>query len=216
MTLNHPQRVDNPVIPAQAQAPAQTPAPAPANVGSRWDRVRWGPIWAGAIVALPVFLVLQALFFALGWLDLGLGSTGSSTAASIISGILALVAFFVGGLTAGASTVWRSTEDGLLHGVLVWALAITGIFIFALLGGGALLGPVARIATDLAHLQQLPALDPNFRLGQALHDARAPAGWSALVLGLSAASAALGGLVGAKTWPRRTGEIGSPVAQRRH
>ena len=37
-----------------------------------WDRVRWGPVWAGAIVALTTYLVLQLLFFAVGWLTLGI------------------------------------------------------------------------------------------------------------------------------------------------
>lgn len=195
MTLNHPQRLND------SMASEQT------NVGSRWDRVRWGPIWAGAIVALPTFIVLQSLFFALGWLDLGLEAGASGTAASIVSGILALAAFFVGGLVAGSSAMWRSAEDGLLHGVLVWALTVVGILAFALLGGGALLGPLANIATEITNLQQLLAQDQNFDLAQALQGARQPAGWGALTLGLSAGAAALGGLVGSKIWPRRTDEI---------
>ena len=33
------------------------------------DRVHWGPVWAGVLVALPVYLVLQLLFFALSIVD---------------------------------------------------------------------------------------------------------------------------------------------------
>jgi hypothetical protein len=70
----------------------------------RRDRVRWGPIWAGAAVVLTVFVVLQLLVFALGWLDLGFNN-GSGTTAGIVTGVLALIAFSVGGLTAGACGV---------------------------------------------------------------------------------------------------------------
>jgi hypothetical protein len=83
----------------------------------RRDRVRWGPIWAGAAVVLTVFIVLQLLFFALGWLDLSFnGRDGSGVPAGVVTGVLALIAFFVGGLTAGASTMWRMAGDGMLHG----------------------------------------------------------------------------------------------------
>lgn len=193
MTVNNPHRLDTPT-------PADT-----ANVGTRWDRIRWGPIWAGAVVAVPTFLVLQTLFFALGWLDLGFEEGASATATSIVSGILALIAFFIGGLTAGASALWRSMGDGALHGVLVWALAIVGIITFALFGGGALLGPLATAVTEAVNLQQLLAQNPqpDINVAQIVQGARSAAGWTALFLGLTAGAAALGGAVGAKMWPRR-------------
>jgi hypothetical protein len=63
----------------------------------RRDRVRWGPIWAGVLAVLTVFIVLQLLFFALGWLDLGFnGAAGTGATAGIVTGVLALIAFFVG------------------------------------------------------------------------------------------------------------------------
>lgn len=67
------------------------------------DRTRWGPIWAGALVVLTTYLVLQLLFFALGILDLDFEGGRSGTVARIVSGILALAAFFLGGFAAGAS-----------------------------------------------------------------------------------------------------------------
>lgn len=171
----------------------------------RRDRVRWGPIWAGAAVVLTVFVVLQLLFFALGWLDLGFdGANGSGVTAAIVTGILALIAFFVGGLTAGASTMWRKSGDGLLHGVLVWALSVLGILTLALIGGSALLGPLADLASSAPHAagaaaQNASTVDP----AQALSAARQTAGWTALGLGLAVAAAAIGGVVGSKIWPGR-------------
>ena len=99
--------------------------------------------------------------------------------------------------------MWRSTDDGVLHGVLVWALTVVGTIAFALLGGGALLGPLANVATEVTNLQQLLAQNPDFDPGQALQGAREPAGWGALALGLSVGAAALGGLAGSRLWPRR-------------
>jgi hypothetical protein len=167
----------------------------------RRDRVRWGPIWAGVLAVLTVFIVLQLLFFALGWLDLGFnGAPGTGATTGIITGVLALIAFFVGGLLAGASTMWRGAGDGLLHGVLVWALSVLGILAIALIGGSALLGPLAQLA---GHAAQSGAQPPNVTIdpAQALNAARQSAGATALSLGLAVAAAAIGGTIGSKIWP---------------
>lgn len=165
------------------------------------DRVRWGPTWAGAAVVLTVFIMLQLLFFALGWLDLSYnGRDGSGVAAGIVTGVLALIAFFVGGLTAGASTMWRKAGDGMLHGVLVWALSVLGILALTLIGGTALLGPLASVAAQAPDAAQAAQ---NVDHVQALDTARDTAGWAALGLGAAAAAAAIGGFAGSKMWPRR-------------
>jgi hypothetical protein len=152
-------------------------------------------VWAGALVALATFIVLQLLFFALGLLGTGYG--GGTTTGGIVSGILALVAFFVGGLLAGASTMWRRVGDGLLHGVLVWALSLLVIVTLAVVGSGALVGPLADLFG--AGQQQNIGLDPVL----VLNSARQMAGWAALGLGVSVAAAALGGALGSKIWPGR-------------
>jgi len=191
-------------------------AGSPAAVGvpdgedGRHDRTRWGPVWAGVLTVLSTYLVLQLLFFALGILDLGFDSGSSGTAASVVSGILALIAFFLGGLAAGASAMWRGANDGLVHGVLVWALSVVGILAAALLGGGALLGSVASVATDVTNIaQQAQQVDVN--PAQALQTARETAGWAALSLGLAVVAAGLGGLAGSKIWPGRRSR--TPVAR---
>ena len=170
----------------------------------RRDRVRWGPIWAGAAVVLTVFIVLQLLFFALGWLDLSLnGRDGSGVAAGIVTGVLALIAFFVGGLTAGASTMWRKAGDGMLHGVLVWALSVLGLLALTLIGGTALLGPLAGIASQTPDAAQAAQAAQSVDPVRALDTARETAGWAALGLGAAAAAAAIGGIAGSKIWPSR-------------
>lgn len=177
----------------------------------RRDRVRWGPIWAGVLAVLTVFIVLQLLFFALGWLDLGFnGAAGTGTTSAIVTGVLALIAFFVGGLLAGASTMWRGAGDGLLHGVLVWALSVLGILTIALIGGSTLLGPLATLAGQAAqHGAQVP--DVNVDQAQVLNTARNSAGGAALSLGLAVAAAALGGTLGSKIWPGKKNKTADAI-----
>jgi len=150
--------------------------------------LHWGAVWAGALVALPVFLVLELLFIGFGWLDLG---TQQGAAASIVSAVLALVAFLVGGLLAGRVAGPERRDGGLLHGVLVWALATAGIVAVAALGGGVLGGDVGAL---FAGASSVPAPSSG-SLAQSTADA---GGWGALWLGVSVIAAALGGIGGAK------------------
>lgn len=175
-----------------AVAPVERPDPV------RQDRVRWGSVWAGALVALTTFLVMQLLFFALGWLDLGFDGSNSAVATAVVSGVLALVAFFLGAVAAGSTALWRSAADGMVNGLLVWALSLTGLLLLGLLGGTALLGPLATVLsqTRLSAGAGVP-IDP----ATAVAVARQSAGWAALGLGLAAGVAALGGMLGAKLWP---------------
>jgi hypothetical protein len=178
--------------------PGTTPAPRPGideGGGQRSAQGQddagphWGAVWAGALVALPVFLVLELLFVGFGWLDLG---TRQSAAASLVSAVLALVAFGVGGLLAGRVAGPRRRDGGVLHGVLVWALATAGIVAVAALGGGVLAGDVGAL---FAGASPVPPPSPG-SLAQSTADA---AGWGALWLGVSVIAAALGGVGGART-----------------
>ncbi|SDQ63378.1 permease [Quadrisphaera sp. DSM 44207] len=193
------ERVEPVVRPA---APPVGTRDEPVNVAveaQRRDRVRWGPVWAGLIVALPTFLLLELVFLALGWLDLGVGAGGTN--AGWVSGLLGLLAFFLGGLTAGATAMWRGADDGLLHGILVWALGVVAFLFLTLLGGGALFGSLAGAVTQVVDLQQLNA--PDIDPAQAVATARSAASFAVLGLGLAVIASALGGLLGARTWPRK-------------
>lgn len=171
--------------------------PLPGTATPRRDRVRWGPVWAGLVVAVPTFLLLQLATLALGWWDVAPGAEGSN--ADWISGINGLIALFLGGLTAGATALWRGLSEGLLHGILVWALTVVTLVLMTLFGGGALFGSLAGVVTDVAGIQQADL--PNVTAGQAADVARSGASWAVLGLGLSIIAAAIGGVAGAKMWP---------------
>jgi hypothetical protein len=176
---------------------------APVNVAvgaERQDGVRWGPIWAGLLTALTSFLLLELLFYWLGWLDLAGNSSGLTT------GILALVAFFLGGLVAGATTIWKGLFSGLLHGFLVWALGVVAFIALTFFGGSALLGSFGSLSNDLGVGPQQVQSTTNVTNSEAnqvtntAKDASGPAFWG---LFLPLASSMLGGLIGSKIWPRR-------------
>ena len=175
------------------------------DVTQRADQVRWGPVWAGLALVLPVFLLGELIFLALGVLDLG-DSVGGATA-GVVTGLIALVAFFVGGLVAGATAMWKGVDTGLLHGILVWALGITAVLLLTLLGAGSLLGAAGNAASQL--------LDPAAISGAAsgaaaeapsqqevVEAGQSAASYGVLGLGLTIIASALGGVVGAKMWPR--------------
>ncbi|MCZ2857073.1 permease [Blastococcus sp. VKM Ac-2987] len=176
---------------------------------TRRDRVRWGPVWAGLVVAIPTFLLLQLATLALGLWDVGAGEGNNADLWSSING---LVALFLGGLTAAATAIWRGISDGLLHGILVWALTIVSLLLLTLFGGGALLGSLAGAVTDIAGIQQSDI--PDIQAGEAADAARSAASWAVLGLGLSIAAAALGGVLGAKMWPSKHDDEDERVAVR--
>jgi hypothetical protein len=111
-----------------------TTGPAAVALPETRDRVRWGPIWAGLITTLPMFLVLELLAY-----GIGLGST-SGVVNAWVTGILVLVAFLIGGWVTGRSSSVRGSGAGLVNGFLVWALGVVLIFAVTLLGAGQIFG----------------------------------------------------------------------------
>ncbi len=200
----------------QTVAQRQQPQPvyqdhdtSPVNVAvgaERQDGVRWGPIWAGLLTALTSFLLLELLFYWLGWLTLDPGPTTPGSNAGWVTGILALVAFFLGGLVAGATAIWKGLFSGLLHGFLVWALGVVAFIALTFFGGSALLGSFGNLTHQLGVGQQqvqsatkVTNSEAN-QAAQTAKDASGPAFWG---LFLPLASSMLGGLIGSKMWPRR-------------
>lgn len=170
---------------------------APVRGDVRHDRIRWGAVWTGVLTTLSTYIVLQLLFFALGWLDL---ANGGGTTRAVVSGVLALIAFFLGGAAAGSSALWNRANDGMVNGVVAWATTVVALLLLALLGGGALVGSLADTASQFVNLRNAGA---GVDVAQATETARQTAGGTVLGLGLSMVAAALGGSLGAKLWPGR-------------
>ncbi|MDQ3966282.1 MAG: permease [Actinomycetota bacterium] len=165
--------------------------------------IRWGPIWAGLLAALASFLLLSVLALAIGAQTVD--AVGAAETVATVTGwataIIGLIAFFVGGWVAGATSAVRGTVAGLLSGFLVWALGTVLILAFSALGVGQLFGALGDLFTQFRVLVVIPESDPQ--VVQLIADAIASTAFVAfLSMLLPAIAATLGGWLGAKTAPR--------------
>lgn len=123
-------------------------------------RVSWGAVIAGAIVAIAVGTLLSVLGVAIGATNIDTleRSTPDAGTFGLASGIWAtfasLLAMGIGGYVAARLSGTNSNQDGILHGLTVWALALilgaavaasslTSIASIAVRGAGAAVGGVA-------------------------------------------------------------------------
>jgi hypothetical protein len=169
----------------------------------RRDRVRWGPVWAGTVVAVATYLLLELGLLGADLLDADVGGTGALPDGALLTVLAAAIAFLLGGLVAGASFAWRDAEDGLLHGLLVWAAGIAVFLLLAVLGTGLALGTLGDTVDRVR-----PGFNQGQATGQSEDDLEEAAGSAALMLGATAAAAAVGGVLGSKLWPRPRRDTG--------
>jgi hypothetical protein len=87
------------------------------------DLVRWGPVWAGVIIAVGFFALLNSLWLALaysfdgggGWISGNLGWFIGATAAAAL-----MAAGFLAGLLSGP----RGAAAGVVNGLTAWGLLL--------------------------------------------------------------------------------------------
>ena len=158
----------------------------------RRDRIRWGPVWAGVVTAVGSYLFLMLALVALGVVDMSEGVTGDA----IASGIAALVAFFIGGVTTGATSMWQGSDDGILHGIVMWFAALVALVVLGAVGSGVALG--ALDTSDTFDQFSADEVDTD----QANDDAEEAAAKALFGLALALGASAAGGAVGAKLWPK--------------
>ncbi len=190
------------------------------------DRIRWGPIIAGIFAALSTLALLSLLGLAIGASNVDTGSRARDygIGAGIWGGLSVLVAFLVGGWLAARTAAVRGEHEGLLHGAMVWAVAIPLLLYLLTSGVSSLVGTAATTSAQVAgaaagQAANNPAVQATAQAGaagvqataQALTNPQnvtrvagttAKAAWGtlgSLLLGLGAAS--LGGYFGSR---RRT------------
>ena len=94
------------------------------------DRVRWGPIAAGLVIALSTQLVLSALGVAIAATSIGdsgaprTDAPGAGVGVGVWSIISLLVALFVGGWTAARTSGRMNRDTALLNGAILWAATL--------------------------------------------------------------------------------------------
>ncbi len=162
---------------------------------ARRDSVRWGPVWAGLITALTTFLLLQLFAIGIGIVGIGPNETGGAW----VSAILGLIAFFLGGLVAGATSAVRGAVPGLINGFLVWALGTVVILLLSSLGLGQVFGALGSVVGQvgvLQNIQQGGVNAPNVDPAQVASAVRTGAIGAFFGLLLSAIASMVGGLIG--------------------
>lgn len=134
--------------------------------GDYWP-INWSAIWVGALSALALALIISLAGAAVGaqqlgpggkiasWHDVGLG-------ALFFAVIGAFFSFVVGGWVAGKINGYRHAETDMLHGAIVWLVAVPILVVLAALGAGSLFGGwyVGLAGVPLWANQQAVAADP--------------------------------------------------------
>jgi len=107
---------------------------------SLFSVIRWGAVLAGVAVGVSLQLVLTLLGIASGLSLSSISSVeGPATGALVWAGLSMLIAALIGTYVAGRMSGLKRKTDGVLHGVVTWAVT-TLLFIFlATSAGGSLL-----------------------------------------------------------------------------
>lgn len=174
------------------------------------DRVRWGPIISGILIALATQLVLSALGAAIGLTSLANSGAPRTNANDVGVGvgiwsiISLLIGLFVGGWVAARTSGPMNRNTALLNGAILWAATLTiGSWLIAN-GVAGTFGVAASNAGEVINQPQVnvPNRIPNVSAQQAREIAgnAAKAGWSFLLGSLLGLIASMGGAaVGARS-----------------
>lgn len=188
------------------------------------DRVRWGPIFAGLVVALSVQLVLSALSAAVGLTNISDSGAPRSNADTVgaavgIGAIISLfIALFVGGWVTARASGPMNRNTALLNGAILWA---TTLAISAWLLSSGVTGAFGLIASNagevLNQAQQsgasLPKNVPSVTAQQARDVAgnAAKVGWSFALGSLLGLAASLIGASAGAHRPRSMSRVHATV-----
>ena len=158
------------------------------------SRIRGVPVLAGFVIGLATWIMLELALFAL---DLG------ALAAQVLpnaddstwwwSGLAAVIAFFLGGMVAGASIPTRRITDGVLQGITVWALSVVTLIVLSAAGAGIGFGVVGDLLATTPTLADADA--------SVVSDAQTAAAGALLALAVTLVAAVIGGAIAVKTWP---------------
>src|SRR5688572_27597440 len=104
------------------------------SLHTRIRRISWGAILAGVAISLVVMLMLNMLGLSIGAATVN-PTTEAEPAAGLAAGSMIwvaatnLLALFAGGFVAGHMSGLFDDTDGLLHGLVTWAV-VTLISVF--------------------------------------------------------------------------------------
>lgn len=117
------------------------------------NRVQWGPIIAGLVTALSIFLLMTVLGIAIGASVLDPNNAGddAGTWAAVWSAISAIVAFLVGGWVAAKTAAVGGQFGGLMNGLMVGTAGLLLVVYLTATGLGNLFGTLSSSVGDIAN-----------------------------------------------------------------
>jgi len=120
------------------------------------SRIAWGPVLAGAVLALGSYLLLTLVGTAMGLSIHGRVNDRSLAIGAVVWAIVVTVwSLFVGGFVASQLTTGENKMEGIVYGFLVWAVVL-GTIICLLAAGvragfGAMVGVANTAGTVVAN-----------------------------------------------------------------
>lgn len=174
-------------------------------VERRQPALRWGAVFAGAAVAVALWVLLQIIGMGVGLTAIRLDESGSVRSVGIgttVSSMLApLIAMFVGGIVGSRMAITFDAKNGAAHGFVIWSIAsLAGVLAVATLIA-ALAGGAIHMAYEQVPTSENVMLDPDLRAGQ-LAVAADKTGkillGTGITLLLGLATALVGGALGAR------------------
>lgn len=95
---------------------------------------RWSAVFAGATVAVTLWVLLQMIGMGIGLATVDVGDAGSlrtvGIGTTVWTAVTPLIALFIGGLVAGRLAATYSQRSGALHGFVLGAFAsLLGLFV---------------------------------------------------------------------------------------
>ena len=107
--------------------------------------VRWGAVLAGVAVGVSMQLLLTLLAIAIGLSATSVAQGETAGTGSLLwAGLSLLISAFVGGYVAARMSGLKRKVDGILHGVVSWAVTTLLFATLATSAGGTLLSGVFR------------------------------------------------------------------------
>lgn len=121
------------------------------------SRIAWGPVLAGAVLALATYFLLTLVGTALGLSVHGrVSDQGLATGAVVWAVITTAWSLFVGGFIASQFTTGENKFEGMVYGLMVWGVVLATIITLLAIGVRAGFGAMVGVA------QAAPAANTNW------------------------------------------------------
>lgn len=157
--MTYSERSVNPDRPVNVMQPVAVP------VADYHDRVRWGPIFSGLMIALATQLILSALGAAIGATTIagsGAPRTNADNAAAAVgvwSIVSLFISLFVGGWVTARACGPMNKNTALLNGAILWATTLALSSWLLASGVSGAFGVVAANAGDIVNQVQQGAVN---------------------------------------------------------